>query len=167
LNLSVPKAFNELGFDILSINRAGYGYNPAPETPSPVLDSIPLYSALIKKAYEQQSNGKQGIVLVGHSLGAAISLSIAAFEGESLPLLGVSAFGIIPTKDHPAGLVDMLKADPDNPRFVVEASPEAIETFMGPPSVIDPSILAHPSMPLIFEPGKQRYFCIASKYLYS
>jgi hypothetical protein len=118
------------------------------------LDSISLYSALIKKTYEEHSNGQHGIVLIGHSLGAAISLSIAAFEGDKLPLLGVSALGIIPTKDHPAGLVDMLKADPENPRFVVEASPEAIEAFMGPSSVIDPSILVHPSMPQIFEPGR-------------
>ena len=49
----------------------------------------------------------------------------------------------------------MLKADPENPRFVVEPSPEAIETFMGPSSVIDPSILVHPSMPEIFEPKRQ------------
>jgi pimeloyl-ACP methyl ester carboxylesterase len=160
LNLSVPKAFNETGFDVLSINRVGYGGDPIPQTASPVLDSIPLYSALIKKAYEEHSNGKNGIVLVGHSLGAATSLSIAAFEGQKLPLLGVSALGIIPTKDHPAGLVDMLKADPENPRFTVEASPEAIEAFMGPPSVIDQSTLVHPSMPQIFEPGKQESFLL-------
>lgn len=161
----MPKAFNELGFNVLSINRVGYAHNPLPESASPVLDSIPLYSALIKKSYEEHSNGKNGIVLVGHSLGAVTSLSIAAFEGEKLPLLGVSALGIIPTKDHPTGLAEMLKADPENPRFIVEASPEAIEAFMGPPSVIDPSILVHPTMPLIFEPGQQEIFPSCFKVL--
>jgi hypothetical protein len=107
----VPKAFNESGFNVLSINRVGYAQNPLPESASPVLDSIPLYSALIIKSYEEHSNGKNGIVLVGHSLCAVTSLSIAAFEGEKLPLLGVSALGIIPTKHRPAGLVDILKAD--------------------------------------------------------
>jgi pimeloyl-ACP methyl ester carboxylesterase len=140
---------------VLSINRIGYAGNPIPDTAQPVLNSVSLYSSLIKKAYEVHSNGKQGIVLIGHSLGAVTALSIAAFKDEKLPLLGVSALGIIPTKDHPAELVDMLKADPGNPRFVVEASPEAIETFMGPPSVIDPEMLIHPSMPQIFEPGKR------------
>lgn len=139
----------------MSINRVGYAGNPVPPAGAqPILDSIPLYSALIKKTYEEHSNGQHGIVLIGHSLGAAISLTIAAFEGEKLPLLGVSALGIIPTESHPPGLVDMLKANPDNPRFVVEASPEAIEAFMGPPAVIDSSILVHPSMPQIFESGK-------------
>lgn len=154
VSLSIPNALNATGFDVLSINRVGYGGNPIPETTQPVLGAIPLYSALIKKTYEERSSGKNGIVLVGHSLGAATSLSIAAFEGEKLPLLGVSALGIIPTKEHPAGLVDMFKADPENSRFVIEASPEAVEAFMGPPSVIDESILVHPSMPKIFEPGR-------------
>ena len=161
----MPNAFNRSGFDVLSINRVGYAGNPVPETASPVLDSIPLYAALIKKAYEEHSDGENGIVLVGHSLGAATSLSIAAFEGEGLPVLGVSALGIIPTKDHPAGLVEMLKSDPDNPRFIVEASPEAIETFMGPPSVVDQSIFQHPSMPIIFEPGKRERFPLYVKVL--
>jgi pimeloyl-ACP methyl ester carboxylesterase len=154
LSLRGSNVFNAAGFDVLSINRVGYGGNPIPETAQPVLDSIPLYSALIKKAYNEHSIGKNGIFLVGHSLGAATALGIASFEAETLPILGVSALGIIPTKEHPAGLVDMLKADPENPRFVVEASPEAVEAFMGPPSVIGSSILVHPSLPKIFEPGK-------------
>ncbi len=148
----------------MSINRVGYGGSPIPESAQPVLDSIPLYSAIIKKTYDEHSSGKNGVVLVGHSLGAATSLAIAAFEGEKLPLLGVSALGIIPTKDYPAGLVDMMKADPENPRFVVEPSPDSVEAFMGPPSVFDSSILVHPSMPKIFEPGRQEE---ASLYLHS
>ena len=108
----------------MSINRAGYGGNPIPATKKPVLDTIPLYSALIKKTYEEHSSGKNGIILVGHSLGAATALAIAAFESENLPLLGISALGITPTENHPAGLVDMLKADPENPRLVVEPTPE-------------------------------------------
>ena len=154
MSLRIPNTLNATGLDVLSINRVGYGGNPIPETIKPLLDAIPLYSALIKKTYEEHLSGRNGIVLVGHSLGAVTSLSIAAFGGEKLPLLGVSALGIIPTKKHPASLVDMLKSDPENCRLVVEASPEAVETFMGPPSVIDESILVHPSMPKIFEPGK-------------
>jgi pimeloyl-ACP methyl ester carboxylesterase len=151
----IPEAFNNAGFDVLNINRAGYGGNPIPETAQPILDSIPLYSDLIKKIYDEESSDQNGIILIGHSLGAAISLSLAAFEGDKLPLLGVSALGIIPTENHPAALVETLKADPDNPRFVVEPSVEAIETFMGPLELIDEDILVHPSIPEIFEPGRQ------------
>jgi pimeloyl-ACP methyl ester carboxylesterase len=140
----------------LNINRAGYGGNPIPESKQPLLDSIPLYSALIRKAYDEHPNGQNGIILVGHSLGAAISLSLAAFEGDKLPLLGVSSFGIIPTKNHPAYIVEaMLKANLENPRLIVEPSLEAVETFMGPFSVLDESMLMSPSLPEVFEPGKQ------------
>lgn len=154
-----------MGHDVFRINRAGYGGNPIPEGTQPILDSIPLYSSLILKAYNENTGGQNGVVLIGHSLGAAISLSIAAFEGEKLPLLGVSALGIIPTKEHPAGLVEMLKKDPENPRFVVEASPEAIESFMGPPGLVELSTLTHPSMLTIFESGRSDSCldCISAK----
>ncbi|CZR65450.1 related to oxidoreductase, 2OG-Fe(II) oxygenase family [Phialocephala subalpina] len=150
---SIPAVYNAQGFDVLNINRAAYGGNPIPDTKTPILDSIPLYANLIKKTYKEHSNGQNGIILIGHSLGAAISLSLAAFHGNDLPLLGISALGIIPTKDHPTGLIQMLKADPENPRFVVEPTPESTEVFMGPPEVIDQAVITHPSMLTIFEPG--------------
>ncbi|TVY39193.1 putative 2-oxoglutarate-dependent dioxygenase [Lachnellula occidentalis] len=148
----IPATFIEAGFDVLNINRAGYGGNPMPESKQPILDSIPLYSALITKAYDDHANGQNGIVLIGHSLGAVISLSLAAFEGQKLPILGISALGIIPTKDHPAVVVKALEADPENPRLVFEPSPDSVETFMGPLSVLDMDVLTHPSMLSIFEP---------------
>ncbi len=150
----IPKNFTLQGFDVLNINRAGYGGNPIPSSTQPILDAIPIYTNLILKTYNNRSNGIHGIVLIGHSLGAATSLSIAAFEGHKLPLLGVSAFGIIPTKEHPPGLKEMLKKDPRNPRFVVEASPEATETFMGPMEVLDLKMLESPAILSIFEPGQ-------------
>lgn len=153
MSLRIPTVYTSQGFDVLNINRAAYGGNPIPDTKTPILDSIPLYANLIKKTYQEYSNGQNGIILIGHSLGAAISLSLAAFHADELPLLGVSALGIIPTKDHPAGLIQMLKANPENPRFVVEATPESTEAFMGPPEVIDQAVISDPSMLTIFEPG--------------
>ena len=126
-----------------------------PESKQPLIDSIPLYSALIRKTYDDHTSGQNGIILVGHSLGAAISLSLAAFEGQKLPIIGVSALGIIPIKDHPAVVIKAIEADPGNPRLVFEPSPDSIETFMGPLDYLDMSILTHPAMLTIFEPGKQ------------
>lgn len=139
---------------MLNINRPGYGGNQIPESARPILDSITLHSALIKKTYHEHS-GTSGIILIGHSLGAAIALSLAAYENGNLPLLGVSALGLIPTNRHPASLVKLLEENPTSPHFVVEPSPEAIQMFMGPPEVIEESVLLHPSMPSIFEPGEQ------------
>ncbi|KAK6580437.1 hypothetical protein PZA11_007459 [Diplocarpon coronariae] len=148
----IPAVYNSRGFDVLNINRAGYGGNPIPDTKKPILDSIPVYASLIKKAYEAFSNGEYGIILIGHSLGGCVSLALAAFHDE-LPILGVSAFGAIPTKDHPTMLIPILKADPQNPRFVIAPTPESTAAFMGPPDVVDKAVLEHPSMLTIFESG--------------
>lgn len=92
-------------------------------------------------------------MLVGHSLGALTSLCIAAFGGNELPLLGISALGIIPTKENPEVLVEMLKSEKSGERFVVEPSPEAIETFMGPDEVINLEAMVQEGIESIFEPG--------------
>lgn len=108
---------------------------------------------MIKRVYEESSNGKNGIVLIGHSLGAATSLSLAALDGGILPILGVSALGIIPTEHHPPSLVALMEANPEHQRFVVEASLETIETFMGPVDTIDLDAISSPAMLPIFESG--------------
>jgi len=135
----------------LNINRPGYAGNALPSTSTPIKDSIPLYISLIKKVYAEYSNGRRGVVLVGHSLGALTSLCIAAYGGDELPLLGVSALGIIPTKEHSKALIEILKSSGE--RFVVEASPETIETFMGPDEFINFESVGQPGIELIFEPG--------------
>ncbi|PBP23460.1 hypothetical protein BUE80_DR005581 [Diplocarpon rosae] len=149
---SLPAVYNSQGFDVLNINRAGYGGNPIPDTKKPLLDSISVYASLIKEACKTFSSGQHGIILIGHSLGGCLSLALAAFHDE-LPILGVSACGAIPTKEHPAMLIPLLKADPQNPRFVIAPTPESTAAFMGPPEVIDEAVLKHPSMLTIFEPG--------------
>ncbi len=52
----------------------------------------------------------------------------------------------------------MLTKDPKNPRFVVEPSPEATETFMGPMEVLDLKMLESPAFLSIFEPGQLSMF---------
>jgi pimeloyl-ACP methyl ester carboxylesterase len=149
----IPTDFNNAGYDVLSINRPGYGGNPIPKSFEPMRESIPVIAELINMVYKENSNGKQGIVLIGHSLGAAIALGIAALESKRLPFLGVSTLGIIPTAYPSALLQAQLNQDPNNSRVVIEPTPEVIETYLGPPSTFEQSILEHPSIPTIFEPG--------------
>ncbi|KAI7971352.1 hypothetical protein EIK77_002464 [Talaromyces pinophilus] len=96
-------------------------------------DSIPVFIDFIEKVYNEKSSAKKGnggIVLFGHSLGGAFSLSITAEAQDRLPLLGVSALGCAPVQNS-----RLLLADPDpepsNPRFIVETNPENIRKFMG------------------------------------
>jgi pimeloyl-ACP methyl ester carboxylesterase len=115
-------------------------------------ESIPVIADLISMVYKENLNGKHGIVLIGHSLGAAIALGIAALESKRLPILGVSALGVIPTTYTSAILQAQLIRDP-NSRCVVIDPTLQIETYFGPPSTFEQSILDHPSMGSIFEPG--------------
>jgi pimeloyl-ACP methyl ester carboxylesterase len=149
----IPTNFNDAGYDVLSINRPGYGGNPIPKSFEPMRESIPVIAELINMVYKENSNGKHGIVLIGHSLGAAIALGIAALESKRLPFLGVSALGVIPTMVPSALLQAQLNQDPSSPHVVIEPTLEAIETYLGPPSAFEQSILEHPSISSIFEPG--------------
>lgn len=136
----------------MNINRAGYGGNPIPETTTPVFDSIPAYSKLINKVYKEQSGGRGGVILIGHSLGAATSLIIAALEGHNLPLLGVSVLGIIPNKVRPIAIVQALEEAPDSARVPLDdPSPDTLRRFLGIPDFLDKDVLTHPSIPIIFE----------------
>ena len=62
-------------------------------------DSIPVFIDFIEQVYNEKSSAKKGnggIVLFGHSLGGAFSLSITAEAQNRLPLLGVSVLGCAP-----------------------------------------------------------------------
>lgn len=152
---SIPQEFANEGFDVLNINRAGYGGNPVPATKTPFFAAIPAYSDLIDKVYKEQHGGNGGIVLIGHSLGAATSLTLAALEGDKLPLLGVSALGIVPDETPPIAIVQALQAEPDKERVpLTDPTPDTLRRFMGFPDFLDEAVLTHPSIPGIFEPGK-------------
>ena len=157
LNIScrIPTDFASLGFDVLNINRVGYGGNPIPKSENPVFDSIPLYSELIKKAYEERSGGKGGVVLVGHSLGAATALIIAAQESDNLPILGVSALGIVPSKTPTQRVLDALEKAADADRVPMSRpSADGLLRFMGYPDYIDEEAFDEQLAP-IFELGER------------
>jgi len=135
----------------LNINRAGYGGNPIPKSTHPLLDSIPIIISLIQNAYTQNSSGKNGIILIGHSLGALTALAIAASKNSTLDLLGVSALGLIPEKENPLALLNLPMQSGE--RITLEPTPEAIDQFMGPIEFLDLNMLEDaPAMTKIFEP---------------
>lgn len=118
-------------------------------------DSIPVFIDFIEKVYNEKSSAKKsnsGIVLYGHSLGGAYSLSITAEAQDRLPLLGVSALGCAPVPDSKILLADP-DPDPSNPRFVVETNPENIRRFMGEVEWLNIDALEPELVAQVFEPG--------------
>ena len=118
-------------------------------------DSIPAFIDFIEKVYNEKSSAKKansGIVLFGHSLGGAFSLSITAEAQDRLPLLGVSALGCAPVPNAKLLLSDP-DPDPSNPRFIVETNPENIRKFMGEVEWLNVEALDPELVVQVFEPG--------------
>ncbi|OKL57253.1 hypothetical protein UA08_07419 [Talaromyces atroroseus] len=152
--VSVVKSFNSLGHDVLNISRPGYAGSVAPTTATPMKDSIAVFTDFIEQVYNEKASarhGNGGIILVGHSLGGAFSLSIAYEARERLPLLGVSSLGCLPVASSSSLLPDP-DLEPHNPRFVVQTTPENVRKYMGEVEwvnldALDPALIAS-----VFEP---------------
>lgn len=82
------------GIAAVAIDRPGYGESPmlAPEAMDIAGQAMFLRDEL-SEIWHKFGSGKRGIVLVGHSIGAAISATIAA-SAPSWPLIGLAISGV-------------------------------------------------------------------------
>lgn len=151
--LSVAKGFSDLGYNVLNINRPSYGGTPTPATTTPLADSLLGLIDLIDLVYREKTGGQQGIVLIGHSLGGALSLVIAAEAGARLPVLGVSTLGTLPSTER-LNLIPEPDPDPANPRFVFSQSAENLTRFLGNLESVNVDALSGELAAAVFEPGK-------------
>lgn len=100
------------GVPAIAIDRHGYGDTPFGDDMSILGQAAALREAL-GELWDEHRGGAKGVVLIGHSIGAAISLGVAADPGR-LPLLGVAASGIgVRTPGTHSGMWNAL---PDLPR---------------------------------------------------
>lgn len=148
----VVNEFNKLGHDVLNISRPGYGGTPAPTNLTPLRDSIPVFIDFIDQIRKEK--GYAGIILVGHSIGGALALSITYEAQGRFPILGVSAMGCLPTLT-PLGILGERDPEPENPRFIVENNPENVKRFMGRVEWLNPDALAEDVVAAVFEPGRR------------
>ena len=152
--------FNKLGHDVLNISRPGYGGTPAPANLTPLRDSITVFIDFIEHVQRETS---RGIILVGHSIGGALALSIAYEADGRLPILGVSAMGCLPSLT-PLGLLGETDPEPENPRFIVENNPENIKRFMGRVEWLNLDALSEDVVAAVFEPGM--YFLLVRQAIH-
>lgn len=154
---SVAKGFSDLGYNVLNINRPGYAGSPIPSTATPLADSLPALIDLIDLVYREKTGAQQGIVLIGHSLGGALALVIAAKAGTRLPVLGVSALGTLPSTDR-LNLIPEPDPDPASPRFVAPRSAENLTRFLGSLESVNVDALSSELAAAVFEPSKSESF---------
>lgn len=101
----------------------------------------------------RKEKGHTGIILVGHSIGGALALSVTYEAQGRLPILGVSAMGCLPTL-KPLGILDWTDPEPENPRFIFESNPENIKRFMGRMEWLNLDALTEEVVVAVFEPGE-------------
>lgn len=80
------------GIPAIAIDRHGYGGTPFADDMSILGQAAALKDALAE-LWDERGGDAPGAVLIGHSIGAAITLGVAADPGR-LPLLGVAVSGI-------------------------------------------------------------------------
>jgi pimeloyl-ACP methyl ester carboxylesterase len=82
-----------LGIPIIAIDRPGYGgTSPGPSAGSVFAQNAELIDHLIAEIWEANAGNARGVFLIGHSMGAVVSLAIAARRPE-WNLLGIAVSG--------------------------------------------------------------------------
>jgi pimeloyl-ACP methyl ester carboxylesterase len=118
------------GIPIIALDRPGYGdttpFAPADAT---IAKNAEVLDRAIGEIWRQHGGKARGIVVIGHSIGGAITVSIAA-RRPSWPLLGIAVSGVglvtpkesgaqwaalpdIPMIDLPGALKDQVMFGPD------------------------------------------------------
>lgn len=117
------------GFPIVSLSRPGYPAddNSARQQPS-FSQAARIIAEVVADVWDQLGTGRPGIVLIGHSIGAAVAIHVAA-EKVSWPLAGLAISGI---SDTPAPVVvELLRQLP--PDIALPMPPELLRSlFYGP-----------------------------------
>jgi pimeloyl-ACP methyl ester carboxylesterase len=126
-----------LGYPTISLDRPSYGASA--ELP-PQQNTFERQAELLAAAIAELADGT-AVVLVGHSIGGMIALTIAALN-DGPTLLGVSATGmgaVIP----PGGASEQLAAAAAaSGQDVIALPPEQCDPVMfGPPGTFDPGVL--------------------------
>jgi pimeloyl-ACP methyl ester carboxylesterase len=125
------------GVPAVAIDRYGYGGTPCAPDMSILGQAARLREDLLR-VWADHQGACPGVVLIGHSIGAAITLGLAADPG-GLPLLGaaVSGIGVRTPGDH----AQMWNSLPDLPT-VEMPTPIKDQLMFGPPGSFDDAMPA-------------------------
>lgn len=83
-----------LNLPIIALDRPGYGETtPLEPHNATIAGNAERLDALLGDLWERHGSGRRGIFLIGHSIGGAITVSIAA-RRPAWPLLGIAVSGV-------------------------------------------------------------------------
>jgi pimeloyl-ACP methyl ester carboxylesterase len=90
---SLVSAAAARGFPVLVLDRPGYGGNATPASDNPITETAPLIRAFVDQVRINQGVPERSVALIGHSIGGALAIMMAADRGE-WPLVAIAVSGI-------------------------------------------------------------------------
>jgi pimeloyl-ACP methyl ester carboxylesterase len=119
-----------LEIPVLVLDRPGYGHSsPLPASEATIAANAERLDDALGAIWREQGEGRPGIVLIGHSIGGAIAVAIAARQPK-WPLLGIAISGVGLASPPEAGAA--WASLPNLP--MLDLPPEIKDTVMfGPP----------------------------------
>jgi pimeloyl-ACP methyl ester carboxylesterase len=128
---SVRALAEERGFAVLLVDRPGYaGNSPLPSSARPIADGAAVIRDFINQVRKDHRPESHTVALLGHSIGAAIAIGIAAAP-EPLPLRAIAVSGI---GDQPPQAMLDVELAPDAVR--IPPPPELTERLFHDPERI-------------------------------
>lgn len=90
---SFARAAVRRGFDLLLVNRPGFGGSDPPRSAYPIAEAALLLPALVEAATVQHMADTDHVSVLGHSIGGAVAIRWAASFPASLSALALSGIG--------------------------------------------------------------------------
>jgi pimeloyl-ACP methyl ester carboxylesterase len=127
------------GIEVIALDRPGYGSSTAlPAGEVSFANNAEILDLAIARLWSEHEDRYPGIVVVGHSIGAAITIHLAA-RSPGWPLLGIALSGIHDAApEHVRNAWDAMPAD----QPVVFAPEQRRMFFYGPDWTIEPDIVS-------------------------
>jgi pimeloyl-ACP methyl ester carboxylesterase len=139
---SMVEAAAAAGFNVVAFDRPNYGGSGTlPAERTTFAENARILADGITQVLAGLPKGP-GVVIIGHSIGGAIGMDIAAGNaGEAWPLLGIALSGVCERSPDP--VVAVMQSVPAGQ--MVEMPAEQRRMFMyGPDGTFDPALLARP-----------------------
>jgi pimeloyl-ACP methyl ester carboxylesterase len=138
---SLLEAAAARGFPVVALDRPGYGGSTPLEGAPTFAGNARVLTQAVDRLWAEHARTSPGVVLVGHSMGGAIGLHIAAAP-RPWPLLGIAISGI--HVDAPVQVAHAWSAIPDG-AMVDFSNEQRIQFMFGPEGSFDPDVVASAS----------------------